>query len=585
MQKLCSKNKILPTCYTKASNKLGTAFLLLGVLVPWWFFSGQPREVPVVHFRNIAAEAGLLHSFANGGVETKKYIIETTGSGVAFFDYNNDGLLDIFVVSGASPDTTTPQDAKNVATNRLYRNDGNGHFVDVTKEAGMTRSGWGQGVCVGDFDNDGFVDLFVTYWGSNVLYRNVNGRYFEDVTAKAHLTQNPVRYNTGCAFLDYDGDGYLDLFVANYVKFDFASAPKPGENPYCWYRNLPVNCGPRGLPFGRNILYHNNGDGTFTNVSDASGISQPVQNYSLGVLTGDFNNDGRVDIYAACDQTPSILYINQGNGKFTDEALLRGAALDENGKPLSGMGVAAADYDGNGWLDIFRTNFSDERETLYRNRGDGNFDDATVAAGLAHNTRFVGWGCGFFDFDNDGWKDLLLVNGHVYPEVDRLNIDIHCKERPILYRNLGNGKFTDISEVAGPALKERHAARGAAFGDIDNDGNIEILVNHQNEPPGLLRQNRRTENNWILLKLIGVRSNRSAIGARVRLTAGNRTQIDEVRSGGSYLSQNDLRLHFGLGKAARVQRIEIDWPSGIRQTEYDLPVNQVLAVRESAGSR
>ncbi|HEV8131089.1 MAG TPA: CRTAC1 family protein [Acidobacteriota bacterium] len=568
-----------------ASNKFGTAFLLLGALVPWWFFSGQPTKAPVTHFRNIAAEAGLLHSFANGGVETKKYIIETTGSGVAFFDYNNDGLLDIFVVSGASSDSTTPQDAKSVSTNRLYRNDGTGHFTDVTEEAGLTHSGWGQGVCAGDYDNDGFVDLFITYWGSNVLYRNVNGRYFQDVTARAQLTQDRVRYNSGCAFLDYDGDGYLDLFVANYVKFDFTSAPKPGENPYCWYRNLPVNCGPRGLQSGPNILYHNNGDGTFADVSDASGISGPAQNYSLGALTGDFNNDGRVDIYVACDQTPSILYINQGSGKFSDEALLRGAALDENGKPLSGMGLAAADYDGNGWLDIFRTNFSDERETLYRNRGDGNFDDATVSAGLAHNTRFVGWGCGFFDFDNDGWKDLLLVNGHVYPEVDRLNIDIHCKERAILYRNLGNGKFTDISELAGPALKERHAARGAAFGDIDNDGNIEVLVNHQNELPGLLRQSRRTENNWIILKLIGVKSNRSAIGARVRLTAGNRTQTDEVRSGGSYLSQNDLRLHFGLGKAARVQRIEIDWPSGIHQTEYDLPVNQVMAVRESAESR
>jgi hypothetical protein len=519
-------------------------------------------------FRNVAAHAGLVHSFPNGGTDSKKYILETTGSGVAFIDYNNDGLLDIFVLSGPG------------GTNRLYRNEGGGRFTDVTKETGLTSDGWSQGVCAGDFDNDGFTDLLVTSWGGLALYRNIGGRRFENITSKAGLQQDRVRYNTGCAFLDYDNDGRLDIFVANYVKFDFATAPQPGENPYCWYRDVPVNCGPRGLPFDRNILYHNNGNGTFTDVSAASGISKPNQSYCLGVLTGDFNQDGRTDIFVACDQTPSLLYINRGGGAFSEEGLLRGTAFDENGKAMSGMGATAADYDGDGNPDIFRTNFSDERETLYRNRGAAEFDDVTIAAGLAHNTRFVGWGCGFFDFDNDGWKDLLLVNGHAFPEVERLKIDIHYKDRAILYRNNANGTFTDVSEQAGPGIVERHAARGAAFGDYDNDGSVEVLINNQNEPPTLLKSAGKPSGNWLILKLEGTRSNRSGIGARVQLTAAGRTQTGEVRSGGSYLSQSDLRLHFGVGKAATINRIEVEWPSGLRQVETDIAANQILSIRE-----
>jgi len=523
-----------------------------------------------VHFQNVAARAGLTKPFPNGGEKTKRFIIETTGSGAAFFDYDNDGLPDIFVVSGEG------------GLSRLYHNDGHGRFTDVTTKMGLAAAtGWGQGVCAADYDNDGFTDLFVTYWGQNHLYRNIGGQRFEDVTERAGLKQDRVRYNTGCAFLDYDRDGHADLFVANYLKFDPQTTPKPGENAYCWYRNLPVSCGPRGLPFDRNILYHNNGDGTFTDVSAASGIAAPDRNYALGVLTGDFNNDGLIDIYVACDQTPSLLYINQGNGKFAEEAVLRGVAFDENGKAMSGMGATAGDYDGDGLLDIFRSNFSDERETLYRNRGRGDFDDATVSAGISRNTRYVGWGCGFFDFDNDGWKDLLLVNGHVFPEVEKLGIDIRFKDRAILYRNLGDGKFTDVSESAGPGLLERHSARGTAFGDYDNDGAIEVLINNQNEAPSLLKQAVRPPNHWVLLKLMGKRSNRSALGAKVRLTAGGRTQFDEVRSGGSYLSHNDLRLHFGLGASSRVERIEIEWPSGAHQTLRDVAADQVVPVEEA----
>ncbi len=520
-------------------------------------------------FHNIAASAGLTESIPNGGAKTKQFIIETTGSGVAFLDYDNDGFLDIFIASGEG------------GPSRLYHNDGKGHFTDVTAKMGLGESsGWAQGVCAGDYDNDGFTDLFVTYWGQNRLYRNAGGVHFEDVTERAGLKQDRTRYNSGCAFLDYNNDGHADLFVANYLKFDPKTTPKPGENAYCWYRGIPVNCGPRGLPFDRNILYRNNGNGTFTDVSDASGISKPDQNYSLGVLTGDFNNDGLVDVYVACDQTPSLLYINQGDGTFVEEALLRGVAFDENGKAMSGMGATAADYNGDGWLDIFRSNFSDERETLYRNRGRGEFDDSTVAAGMSVNTRYVGWGCGFFDFDNDGWVDLFLVNGHAFPEVDRLSIDIHFKDRAILYRNLGNGKFSDVSERAGPGILERHSARGAAFGDYDNDGLIEVLINNQNEPPSLLKQSTRPSNHWILLKLAGTRSNRSALGAKVRLTAGGRTQFAEVRSGGSYLSQSDLRLHFGLAAARSAERIEIDWPSGTRQVLRNIAGDRVVAVEE-----
>jgi enediyne biosynthesis protein E4 len=521
-------------------------------------------------FRNIAKQAGMTDIFPNGGTVSKQYIIETTGSGIAWIDYNNDGWLDLFVLSGEG------------GTNRMYRNEGGKRFLDVTDEVGLHSSGWAQGVCAGDYDNDGFTDLFVTYWGKNRLYRNVEGKRFSDVAAAAHLTQDRMRYNTGCAFVDADADGLLDLFVANYLRFDPATTPKPGANAYCYYRGIAVNCGPRGLPFDRNILYRNNGDGTFRDVSDASGVAKPEGHYALSVLTGDFNEDGLTDIYVACDQTPSLLYINKGGGRFEEEGVLRGVAFDQNGKALSGMGVDSADYAGDGHAGIFRSNFSDEFETLYRNRGKGNFDDVTLEAGLGANTRYVGWGAGFFDFDNDGWKDLLLVNGHAFPEVEKLHIDIHYKDRAILYRNQANGKFRDVSDDAGPALAERHSARGAAFGDMDNDGMVEIAVNNQNEAPSLWKQAAAAPGNWLILELAGTRSNRSAIGARVKVVANGRTQYGEVRSGGSYLSQNDLRLHFGLGEARSVQRIEIAWPSGARQVLEDQAVDRIVTIKEAS---
>lgn len=521
----------------------------------------------VADFRNIAAEAGLTRAFPNGGDESKKYIIETTGSGAAFVDYDNDGFLDALLVSGPGERT------------RLYRNTGKGRFKDVTEETLPELRGWGQGVCAGDYDNDGYTDLLITYWGQNRLLRNIEGRRFEDVTASAGLGQSRKRYNTGCAFLDYDRDGDLDLFAANYLKFDLETTPEPGANPYCFYREIPVACGPRGLPFDRNLLYRNDG-GEFTGVSEESGVARPARHYSLGVLTGDFNSDGWTDVYVACDRTPSLLYLNQQDGTFAEEALFRGVALDEDGRALSGMGVAAGDYNGDGRLDIFRTNFSDERSTLYRNRGEGDFDEATTSAGMARNTRFVGWGAAFFDFDHDARQDVILVNGHVFPEVERLETDIRYRERAILYRNLGEGRFADVSERAGPGIVERHAARGLAAGDIHNDGAVEILINNQNEPPALLKQSGRPAGNWVLLELAGTVSNRSAIGARVRLTAGGVTQTAEVRSGGSYLSQSDFRLHFGLGDAEVCEQVEILWPSGVRQTLKDVAANRIHSIEE-----
>ena len=525
-------------------------------------------QAPIADFHNVAASAGLTATFPNGGTVTKEFIIETTGSGAAFFDYDNDGLPDIFLVSG------------NGGTNRLYRNRGDGKFQDVTAAAGLLSTGWGQGVCAGDYDNDGFTDLFVTYWGRNRLYRNIGGKRFEDVTASAGLLQDRVRYNTGCAFLDYDNDGQLDLVVANYLKFDFATTPKPGANPYCFYRGIAVNCGPRGLPFDRNILYRNVGGGRFEDASEKSGIAAPSGHYSLGVLTGDFNGDGKPDIYIAADQTPSLLYINQGNGTFQEEAVTRGAAFDEDGRAMSGMGATAADYLHAGWQSIFRTNFSDERETLYRNTGKGEFEDVSVHSGIGANTRFVGWGCGFFDFDNDGWPDLFLVNGHVFPEVDRLHGDVRNQQRAILYRNNGKGRFEDVSQLAGPAILEPHVARGAAFADIRNDGHIAILINNQNAAPSLFLQRQPSSNHWLTVKLTGTRSNRSAIGATVRVTVGGQTQLAEVRSGGSYLSQSEFALHFGLGASGTADTVEIHWPAGGHNTLHDVKADRALAVTE-----
>jgi hypothetical protein len=535
-----------------------------------------------VSLTDVGAKAGLNAPGVFGGDRTKKWILETTGCGIAFFDYDHDGWLDIFQVNGT---TLEGFPAGQEPTNHLYKNNRDGTFTDVTEKAGLRKTGWGQGVCIGDYNNDGLDDLFVTYWGENVLYRNNGDGTFTDVTRKAGLLQNAPRprWNTGCCFVDYDKDGHLDLFVSNYVDLDLTRTPAAGSGDFCKWKGIPVMCGPRGLPAGTNILYRNNGDGTFTDVSDATGISKPRGHYGFTALTGDFNNNGWPDIYVACDSTPSVLYRNNGDGTFTDIAVRAGCAYNEDGKEQAGMGAAAGDYNHDGWLDIFKTNFSDDTSSLYLNNRDGSFTDATLEAGLGKNTKYLGWGCGFADLDNNGWQDIFLANGHVYPELETAGLDTVFREPRILYRNLRDGRFEDVSRVAGPGVSATSSARGVAFGDFDNDGDLDIVINNMHDPPSLLRNDVANSNGWLKVKLIGTRSNRSGIGARVRVVAGTMAQIDEVRSGGSYISQSDLRLHFGLGAARRADLVEVRWPSGLIDKLTDVRINRVVMMQEGKG--
>ena len=567
---------------------------VLALVRPRWLF-GSPRQSANppkeqgadlgISFLNVARESGLNAKTIFGGEHKNKYLLETTGCGVAFYDYDNDGWLDIFLVNGTRLEGFP---AGSEPASHLFRNNRDGTFTDVTLKAGVAHSGWGQGCCVGDYDNDGWDDLFVTYFGKNVLYHNNGDGTFTDVSQKAGVAGNGKRWNTGCAFVDYDRDGKLDLFVANYIDMDLATAPVPESGP-CLYKSVMVACGPPGLQGGKNILYHNNGDGTFTDVSDATGILGASGTYGLGVLTADFDNDGWPDIYVADDSTASALYQNKKNGKFQDIAIEAGCALSPDGKPQAGMGVSAADYDMDGNLDIVKTNFAGDTPSLYHNQGGANFEDTTFTAGLGAHTQFLGWGCGFFDMDNDGWPDILICNGHVYPEVEQLKTEAGYAQRKLLYQNLRNGHFADVSFQAGPGISEPSPSRGAAFGDFDNDGDIDIVVNTVNDYPQLLRCDSKLAHNWIKVRTVGTKSNRSGIGARLTCVSQApgeskpHRQIDEVRSGGGYFSQNDLRVHFGLGKAEKVDLLEIRWPSGQIDTLKDIKANQVIYVKEGAG--
>jgi hypothetical protein len=552
-------------------------------------------SLPIV-FTDITASAGLARAQnVSGSLTHKQFLLEEMGGGVALFDYDSDGWPDIFLVNGTS---LNPVTRDRQPTSYLFHNNRDGTFTDVTEKARLTRSGWGQGCCVGDYDNDGFEDLFVSYWGHNVLYHNNGDGTFTDVSEQAGVAGSETRWGAGCCFLDYDRDGRLDLFVANYVNFDPARAPKPGQGIYCNYNEIPVPCGPQGFAGGTNILYRNRGNGTFADVSEESGIArprgpssmvvvnrnwQPTGSYGMGAAAADFDNDGWPDIYVACDSAPSLLYYNNHDGTFREVAVPAGCAFDENGVAQSGMGVAVGDFDADGSLDIVRTNFSDQLTTLYRNFGNGAFDDVSIKAGLGVNRKYLGFGVGFLDYDNDGWKDLFIANGHVYSQIIGRKLHVTYKQPKILYRNLGNGRFEDISLKVGPALRAENLGRGCAFGDFDNDGDVDIVVNNLDGAPTLLRNDGGNKNNWIMIKCVGTRSNRSAIGTRVKVTSGEHSQIDEVMSGSSYYSQNDFRLHFGLGRATKADSVELVWPSGRKESFANLAANQLFVLQEAKG--
>ena len=534
---------------------------------------------PVAEFRDVAASAGLTARTVIGGEHTKEYILETTGGGVAILDYDNDGWPDVFLVNGSRL-PGTPNDAP---TSHLYRSNGDGTFSDVTAKAGLAGEGWGQGVCAGDYDNDGHIDLFVTYYGHQVLYRNNGDGTFADVTRESGLPAMSPRWNTGAAFLDFDRDGHLDLFVSAYVAYEDATRYAPGSRPDCFWKGLRVMCGPKGLSGSQNALYRGKGDGTFSDVSERAGLLKARPAFGFTPLVLDYDNDGWPDVYVANDSTASLLFHNNHDGSFTERGLQAGVALTADGRAQAGMGLAAADYDHDGWLDVVKTNFDDDTPSLYRNLGDGTFEDASLRSGLGVNTRYLGWGVAFVDVDLDGWRDILIVNGHVYPEADRVGGRYSYEQRRLLYRNLGNGRFEDVSGRAGPGLLEQRASRGAAVGDLFNTGAEDVVVSNMHSAPSLLHNCAPIRGHSLVVQLVGTRSNRSAIGARVTVHAGTQRLIDEVRSGGSFGAQNDLRIVVGLGDRTRADRLEIAWPGGATEAIEAVDADQLVVIREGSG--
>ena len=528
-------------------------------------------------FVDVALEAGLTRTIYYGEADTSDYISEANGCGVAFYDYDNDGWLDILLLNGSRRSGIPDHD---LATNRLYRNNRNGTFTDVTRESGLTKTGWANGVCIGDYDNDGFDDLFITYRGKNVLYRNNGDGTFSDVTDEAGVGGEQRSWSTGCTFIDYDRDGHLDLFVANYIGAEsLENLPPKGRTTW---KGVPVAYGPQGLVKGSHILYRNNGDGTFTDVSEDAQIGD-LQGYGLTAMNTDYNDDGWHDIYLACDSSPSILLRNNRDGTFSDIAAERGLAYSPDGVAQAGMGLAIGDYSSDGKLDIVKTHFADDIPGLYRNDGDGYFSDESSMAGLQASVRHLEWGAGLVDFDNDGRADLFYVAGSVYPEVEAVNPDYPYRGPRFLFRNLGNGLFANVTEQCGPGLTALHSSRGCAFGDFDNDGDMDVLVMNMNEPPSLIRCDVGSANHWLKVKLVGTASNRTAIGARVYVRSGRLLQVQEVHSQDSYLSVNDFRLHFGLGRATQVDSLRVEWPNTGSETLSGVGSDQLIYVKEGAG--
>ena len=538
--------------------------------------SGRPFNASFV---DVAASAGLTEVVVYGGTDHKEYIVEANGCGCAFLDYDNDGWMDIFVLCGSRLDGPPPG-----ATNRLYRNNRDGTFADVTDKAGLRQAGWANSVCIGDYNNDGFEDIFCTYYGQNRLYRNNGDGTFTDVTRQAGLwnSSDKPRWGAGCSFLDYDRDGHLDLFVSSYIQFDLHSALKPGEKSFCFWKGQPVNCGPRGLKPGVHLLYRNNGDGTFTDVSEKSGVGGKRDCYGMTVVAADLDEDGWPDIYVACDSSPSLLFMNNHDGTFREEGVLRGVALSSDGKEQANMGVGIGDYALTGHLDLFTTHFTEDTCGLYLNDGTGNFDDVSMAAHIGVEARYTCWGAGIVDLDNDGYPDIFLVSGSVYPELEKKLPGSADKTPRLIFRNLGNGTFEELT-TGGPGVSAPHSSRGCAFGDFDNDGDLDVLIVNMNEPPSLLRNDLTGENHWLKVKLTGTRSNRSAIGARVLVRYGTRTQAQAQVSQSSYYSSNDPRLHFGLG-GEKSADIEVRWPSGQAEHVKGVAANQLITIIEGRGA-
>ena len=536
--------------------------------------SGRPWNS---RFTNVSAKAGLTHPVIYGPEGHADFILEAMGCGAAFIDYDNDGWQDLIVLTGRRL-TNTPDSA----LIRLYKNNRDGTFTDVSARSGLSRSVWATGITVADYDNDGFDDVFITCWGQNILFHNNGDGTFTDVTAHSGLLHPGTRYASGCTWLDYNRDGRLDLFVSHYTVFDPAKTLRRGQDPGCNYNGVPTLCGPAGLPQEPCRLYRNNGDGTFTDVSEPSGILAVKPGYALTAIATDLDGDGWPDIYVACDSTPSLYFHNNHDGTFTEQALERGVSLSEDGQEQAGMGLGIGDVHGEGNLDIFKTHFRRDTEVLYRNNGKGYFRDVTLRAGLGVETRFVAWGAAIADFDNDGLPDLFFTTGMVYPEVEATIPDAPWKTPNVLFRNLGAGRFEELTTEAGPALLEAHSSRGAAFGDFDNDGDVDIVIVNLNEPPSLVKNDTVGNGHWLKVLLEGTTSNRSAIGGQVIATYGDRKQAQAVLAQSSYLSVNDRRLHFGLGPADKAT-LEVRWPNGNKETFADIAADQLVKITEGRG--
>ncbi len=538
----------------------------------------QREQSSATAFMDVTRIAGIDFHLTCGSPQ-KRYIMEAMCGGVAFIDYDNDGWPDIFLVNGA---TLEDFETDKSPASKLYHNNHDGTFTDVSEKAGLAHRDWCFGAAVGDYDNDGWDDLFVACLTRSILYKNNGDGTFRDVTAQAGVG-NLGRWGTSAAFGDYDRDGYLDLYVANYVDLDLNNLPKFGSTLFCRYRGIPVSCGPRGLAGSRDRLYHNNGDSTFTDVTERMNIDA-VSHYGLGVIWADYDGDGWPDIYVANDSSPSLLYHNNAGKSFTEVAVTAGVAFSDDGREQAGMGVDFGDYDNDGLPDLVKTNFSDDSNNLYHNNGDGTFDERAGAAGFgAVSVPFLGFGVRFLDYDNDGWKDILVANGHVNPQVDEHAFGITYAQRALVFHNLRDGRFEEVGLRAGPAMGQRRVSRGLAVADINNDGALAVLISNLDGSPTLLRNVSKPRGHWINLKLIGTRSNRDAYGARVEIVARGLKQVDEVRANSSYLSASDARLHFGLGSATRVDRVVIRWPSGLVEKLGSLPVDRETVIREGAG--